>query len=100
MVGGWDQKSWGRGVELGVWSRGGGGWGRRSWDRWVGIEGIEVGKLKSGGWSQEDWCRRSCGWGMGSEELGSRRLELERVGVGGVEVNEVGARRIEVGGLK
>ena len=56
--------------------------------------------MKSGGWSQEDWGRRSCGWGMGSEELGSRRLELERVGVGGVEVSEVGARRVEVGGLK
>ena len=37
---------------------------------------------------------------MGSEELESRRLELERVGVGGVEVSEVGARRIGVGGLK
>ena len=37
---------------------------------------------------------------MGSEELGLRRLELERVGVGGVEVSKVGARRIGVGGLK
>ena len=37
---------------------------------------------------------------MGSEELGSRRLELERVGVGGVEVSEVGATRIGVEGLQ
>ena len=99
MVGGWDQKSWGRGWSCGC-RVGGGGWGWRSWDRWVGIEGLRSGKLKSGGWSQEDWGRQSCGWGMGSEELGSRRLELERVGVGGVEVSEVGARRVEVGGLK
>ena len=47
VVGGWGQKSWGRGVESGVWGRGGG-------VEIVGIRGLALRGLRSGGWSQED----------------------------------------------
>ena len=54
----------------------------------LALRGLRSGELKSGSWSQKDWFQRSCGWEMGLEELGSRRLELERVGVGGVEIEQ------------
>ena len=67
MVGGWGQKSWGRGVESG-------GWGRRSWDQGVEIGGLESGKLGSGGLGlAELWLEDGV---RASGEVGSRRLEL------------------------
>ena len=56
-------RGWSRGCRLGEFRVGR-----------VGIRGLRSGELKSGGCSQ-DWGRQSCGWGVGSEELGSR-LEL------------------------
>ena len=38
--------------------------------------------MGSGGLESGDWGQRRCGWGMGSEELGSRRLELGGLGSG------------------
>ena len=43
----------------------------------VGIWGLALRGLRSGGWSREDWGRRSCGWGVGS------KVEEVGVGVGG-----------------
>ena len=75
-------------------SRGWGRGGQRSWG--AGVKGVMDGA--EGVWVKES--RRSegfgCGSGVGFGKLGSMRSGV--VGVGGIEVREVGIREVVVGG--
>ena len=46
------------------------------------------------------WGRRSCGWGVGSEELGSRGLELGGLGSGVLGLVKLGSGALGSGRLK